>query len=201
MPRTRRLALVLALALAGVGAACGGGEDPAAKQAEYADAVAASLQGAFAAEGLDVDEASARCAGERAVEILGVSAFEDAGVTPDEIRSQADLDPIQAAGPTPEQAGELADGLFECVPVGEQIANFLRTAAEAEGVEIAEESWACIAENAQSSELLRDLFAEQVMVGGTPSLDTADPQVVQDVVGDCLTLEELLKLAQATGLG
>jgi hypothetical protein len=201
MDRPHLLAALLAVAFAAGSAACGGGGDEGAKEAEYASALAVSLQGAFSAEGLAVDEASAQCAGERAVEILGVAAFEEAGVTPEQISGQTDLDPIRAAGPTPEQADELADALFQCVDVGEQIVSFLRAGAEAQGIEIADEKWSCIAENAQQSAVLRDVFAEQVMAGGTPSIDTTDQQVVQDVVGDCLTLEELLKLAQATGLG
>ena len=100
----------------------------------------ASLQQSLAAEGLEVDESSAQCAGEAAVDIIGIEAFEAAGVTPEEIQAQADLDPIAATEPTAEQGAELADALFDCVDVGALVAGFLQDSAEAEGIDIAARS-------------------------------------------------------------
>lgn len=200
MTRRGFAALVPALALSIAVSACGGGdEDTVAREAEYAAAIATSLQAALGAEGIEVEDAPARCVGEQAVRILGVGAFEKAGVAPEEIRAAMTLDPISAALPTPEQAAKLAEGFFTCVDVGKTIVEFLRSELGSGGAQLPKETWSCIAESAQASPLLRELLAEQILAGGRPSLDISDAELAQEIFGDCLTLEELLELGRLAG--
>jgi hypothetical protein len=194
--------IALAVALAVGIAACGGGGDRAAKEAAYASALATSLKGAFAAEGLAVDDASAQCAGKQAVDVLGVDAFEKAGMTPESIRSQTTLDPIAATAPTRDQATRLAAAFYGCVDVGSLVADFLRSAAERKGVTLPADTWACVRANATKSPTLRRALADALINGGRPGLGAADSQVMaSEILGGCLTPAQMFQLAGALAGG
>ena len=49
------------------------------------------------------------------------------------------------------------------------------------------------------SEVMRASFAESLTSGGASEVDTSDPAVITELLGDCLSLEELLQIGQATG--
>lgn len=198
--RRALVAALLAACVALTAAACGGSSG-GGQEAEYAAALSASFQASLAGENLKVDQASADCVGEEVVSVMGVSAFEDAGLTPDAIRQSTDLQLGTKVTPTDEQASQIANGFFDCVDVGTLVVGYIKQSSGAVADEISAEKWDCIAGNVQNSQLLRDSFVQQLLGTATGSLDTSDPAVIKEIIGDCLTLDDLLKLGQAVQSG
>lgn len=137
---------VLALLLT----ACGGGQEQA-----YADAIAVSAQQDDAEFSPTDDEA--RCIGDAYVDVLGVGRFEEAGVTPEDIRSGTD--PLQNSGELgvgEAEAGDLFDGVNECTDVRELILQGL-----SQDSPLPPEAQACLAD-AIDDDLVRRLFVARV---------------------------------------
>ena len=188
-------AVLAALALAGCG---GGGNDGASVREEYASALAASFQRSVGAD-VEVTGEDARCVGDRVVDIVGVERFQSAGVTPQEIRAGDSLEDV-LPDPTPEQAAEFVDAMFACLDMAGLIAAQLQTDAEAAGVEIENAEDKCVGDNFARNERVRTALAESLLTGDEPDLESLDSgtDLIVDVLGDCLSLEDLLKIGRAT---
>lgn len=157
MPRTRFvLIVVLALLLS----ACGGGQEQ-----EYVDAIAASVRQGNST--FQVSQEQAQCIGNAFVDTLGVSAFQEVGLTPEEIRSGAD--PLQDANQLAidrATAGQLYDALNECVDLSKLVLQGIQQA------NLPPEARKCIANNL-SEDLIRQVFAVRLSGGtvrGNPQL-------------------------------
>lgn len=197
LKRLLLLAVVGALAVAAAG--CGGGDDEGSSSAEgkaYSDAIVA----AFAEDGESnpIPEEEARCAADRIVEILGVERLSDAGVTPEEI---ADSESVRDVVPdlSEEEASEIADTIFDCIDVGAVFAQGMAEAAAADGITLAGDKIECLGRNFAENQQLREAFVQSILGGPDPNFE--DPNLIGAILGDCLTVEELLEIGLQVSTG
>ncbi len=149
-----RMSVGAVAVLAVVLTACGGGQERA-----YADAIAASAQQGDTPFSPTADEA--QCIGDAYVEVLGVARFEEAGVTPEDIRNETD--PVQnprELGIGEAEAGELFDQVNECTDVRELVLQGLSRDSQ-----LSPEARTCLSD-AIDDDLLRRLFVARVTRGG-----------------------------------
>ena len=197
--RARISVALLVTAAILVAAACGGGSDSGGSDDEqaYASAFAASLQGAMSDNNVTVSGGEAECVGDRIVEIVGVEKLAESGLTPEEIR--ADTADLQSSlgDPTPEQASQLSDAIFDCLNVAEIfVAGFEQSAQDA-GFVLTDEKVECLGKNFEQNQEMRELIAQSIITGKEPSFDGANANLLIDILGTCLSVEDLLKIGQA----
>jgi hypothetical protein len=189
--------LLLTGALALVAAGCGGGSDSASDSAEgepYSDAIVAAFQQSESEDPSPITDEDARCAADRIVGILGAERLSNAGITPDDIASS---DNVKAAVPdlTSDEAAEITDAIYECIDFGELFAAGFAASAATDGVTLPEDKVECLGENFKNSERLREAFANSILTGEDPDFQN-DTSLITEILGDCLTIEELLELGQ-----
>lgn len=195
----RRLTPFFAIAVALVAivaAGCGGGDGgggSSSQESEYADAIAASFLSSSAADSAQASDEDAACVGDEFVSIIGVDQLEAADATPESIQAAVSLDDV-VPDVSEEQADQLVDAIFECVDVGELFAAGL--ASSTGGVTLADDKIECLAKNFQESEELRALFAQSILTGAEPDFN-ASPDALTAILGDCLTVEDLVEIGQA----
>jgi hypothetical protein len=173
---------------------CGGGGGSEDTEAAYAAAIGESMR-ASAGDEFPVSESEARCVGDGFVNIVGVETFEDAGISPDDIRQDPDRDLDELiADPTPEQADDLVDVIFECVDIGAVFAAGFEASAAEDDVQIPQDKVECIAQNFERNERLRDLFATSILEGSDPDFDEGGAELLGEILGDCLSVADLLDI-------
>ena len=192
------LALIAAAAVLAV-TACGGSDSSGSTDDEqaYASAFAASLQSAMSDNNVTVSGEDAQCVGNRIVGIVGVEKLADSGLTPEEIRNDtADLQ-SSIGDPTPEQASQLSDAIFDCLNVAEIfVAGFEQSAQDA-GFVLTDEKVQCLGKNFEQNEQMRELIAQSIITGKEPNFEGANANLLVDILGTCLSVEDLLKIGQA----
>jgi hypothetical protein len=120
MHRWVTFSAMAALLMTACGGGGGDGDSSTAKGQEYVEAIVA--------DGTDedppLDEDEVRCAAERWVDLLGIEAFEKAGVTPEDIRASSDenMDFMALVGLTEDQADKAADVMIDCLDLGAVLA-------------------------------------------------------------------------------
>jgi hypothetical protein len=177
---TRVVLVVAALALA-LGA-CGddddgGGGDGGEVSEDAQPYVDAFVESAAEAEDdeLQMSPEQAECFGGRFVEIVGVDRLEEAGVTPEDVGDDSDMD-FSTLDLTEDEGGEIYDAFGDCdIDIR---AEFLRSLGADD--DIAEEDRECIAE-AFDDDLLRRIMVT-TFVEGEDALDT-DEELQGEVLG------------------
>jgi hypothetical protein len=180
-----------ALLAAGCGGGGDGGDAASSEGQEYVDAIVASFNESSETGSTPISEDDARCAGEGFVETLGVDRLEEAGITPEQLR---DADNLTAVVPdvTTEEADALVDVIYDCIDIsGVFVAGF----AESAGATLPDDTVECLAGNFENSERLREAFANSILTGEDPDFES-DTSLITEILGDCMTIEELLELGQ-----
>lgn len=154
--------LVGAMALA----ACGGGDDGGASN-EYSDALAESFRSDV--ENPFTDDQIDCLAVQFVADLGGPSRFEDAGVTPDEVRGSSDITELDLELSEAE-GRKLADSLGEC---DISIVELLLTEA---GPDVDEATATCVQENIDE-DALKDYFAVTFVSddAGEPPAELLEP--------------------------
>jgi hypothetical protein len=188
----RRLLVTAGVVALAVAAGCGGGSSGG--EEAYAAAIADSMRASMADE-LPVSEGDAQCVGEGVVNVVGVEPFEEAGLTPEDIRQdpERDLDEL-ITDPTPEQAEGLVDVIFECVDMGALFAAGFQASAAEDDVQVPQEKVECIGENFERNDRLRDLFARSIFEGSDPDFDEGGAELLGEILGNCLSVSDLLDI-------
>jgi hypothetical protein len=178
-------------------AGCGGGSS--GDEEAYAAALAGSVRDSMG-EDLPVSEGEAQCVGEGVVNVLGVEPFQEAGITPEDIRENPDRDLDELiTDPTPEQAEGFVDVIFECVDMGALFAAGFQASAAEDDVRIPQEKVECIGENFERNDRLRELFAASLLEGTDPDFDEGGAELLGEILGDCLSVADLLEIGMQVG--
>ena len=85
----------------------------------------------MAENNVTVSGGEAQCVGDQIVEIVEAQTLADAGVTPEEIREDTANLSEAIGDPTPEQADQLSDAIFDCLNVAEIFVAGFEQSAEA----------------------------------------------------------------------
>jgi hypothetical protein len=179
----RTAGAVLVLALAAGAAACGGddggGAGLSAADQEYVDAlVASAVNDEDRPEDLSRDDVE--CVGRVIVDHYDAQAFEDAGLSVDDVREPgASLDALPA--PSPREATEMGEAIQEC-EVGDVFAALF---AEEFGAASSEK---CLAD-ALDTDPRAAAFLGVAMIDSDPSRDQA--RALVGVMADCIDLGEM----------
>lgn len=152
-------------------AACGDdGGGSSAESNEYSDAVAASFQSEGDAPFTD-DEVDC-LSRELVAAVGGPSAFEEAGISPEDVESSNDLSEF-GLDISDEQAAEVADSFSKCdVNLTDAFLSDL-------GDEVPDEVKSCV-EDSLDEDAFADLFA-QTLVSGDPGEDLP-PELLEDLM-------------------
>jgi hypothetical protein len=166
---TMRRWMLLPVATALLAVWCSGGGNEADSQTEkgqeYVDAI---MTGSEDALGLDEDQV--RCAAEGWVDLYGVEGFEDAGVSPDDIRAVADDEGFPSLlDSTAEQADGFVDVLVECVDFGDVITDSL--AEEPDAPELSRDQLDCIGSRLEESGEFRETLKAEFLGGDASDVD------------------------------
>lgn len=114
-------------------------------------------------------EDQARCVAEGAVDIVGVQALKDAGVTPDMVASGSELLPDFT--PTEAQANAMLDMMFGCVDFGELMVS------EMAGVQLPADQVQCIGDALETNETFRAFMVTTMISSTSVTVDTTDIQM------------------------
>lgn len=205
MTRKALAAIALAGAFAFVAASCGGGDEGgnggsgSSEGQVYEEAIVAAFREADDGEESPIPEEDARCAADRFVGILGVDRLVSAGITPEEIRNSQSLSEV-VPDLTTEEANQLTEAIYECIDFSAVFAAGFASSAAADGVTLPEDKLACLGENFEKSDRLREAFATSILTGVDPDFET-DTDLILEILGDCLTIEELIEIGQQTADG
>jgi hypothetical protein len=205
MTRKALAAVVLAGAFAFVAASCGGGDEGgnggsgSSEGQVYEEAVVAAFREADDGEESPIPEEDARCAADRFVGILGADRLVSAGITPEEIRNSDSLSEV-VPDLTTADADRLSQAIQDCIDFGTAFAAGLADSAAADGVTLHEDKLECLGENFEASERLREAFAMSILTGVEPDFG-ADTDPIIEILGDCLTIKELIEIGQQTADG
>ena len=191
------IGLLVVLALLALAACGGGGGETSDDEQAYASAFATSLQDAMAENNVTVSGGEAQCVGDQIVEIVDAQTLADAGVTPEEIREDTANLSEAIGDPTPEQADQLGDAIFDCLNVAEIFVAGFEQSAEAGGFSLSEDKVQCLGENFEQNETMRDLIAQSIITGTEPSFEGANSDLLLEILGNCLSVEDLLKIGEA----
>jgi hypothetical protein len=112
-------------------------------------------------------EADARCVAEGAVDIVGVQALKDAGVTPDMVASGSELLPDFT--PTEAQANAMIDMMFGCVDFGQMMVGQM-------GVQLPADQVQCIGDALETNETFRTFMVTTMISSTSTTVDTTDIQ-------------------------
>jgi|LauGreDrversion4_2_1035121.scaffolds.fasta_scaffold495730_2 hypothetical protein len=165
-------------------AACGGGSDSSgsdiAKQ-EYIDAITAGLENDGSEDTQSFTTAESTCIAEEVVNVIGVDAFVEEQITPEDLAENTD---VQMPPVTDAQHEALRKMLFEgdCVNISEKIAESFTGSL---GAGATEEDIKCLADTIIEGEAMQNY-----MVDGLLGIDTSAAQaelsgVVMSAATDC----------------
>jgi hypothetical protein len=180
---TMRRWMLLSAATALLAAGCSGGardeaDSQTEKGREYVDAIMTGSED----EELNLDENQVRCAAEGWVDLYGIEGFEDAGVSPEDIRAVADDEGFPSLlDSTDEQADGFVDVLVECVDFGEVIADSL--AEEPDAPELSRDQLDCIGSRLEESGEFREAMKAEFLGGEASDVDMT--AVAAEAFDDC----------------
>jgi hypothetical protein len=193
--------MVLAVLLA----ACGGSDDgdetgqesassgddsgSSADADEYIGPLAASIPEGD--EGLPVNEEQATCMATALVNVVGVDALKDAGVSPAEFVETDDFASLGVELP-PDATAQLGADLGQCDITEELEGLLISPFADEFGAELPPEGAACLAEN-MDDQAVADGFAEALLEG----TDTSFQATLGSAIGACPTVASTVFISQA----
>ena len=125
-----------------------------------------------------MSDLEARCIAEGTVDIIGVQALKDSGVTPEMVAEGGELLPDYV--PTEAQASALLDTMFGCVDFGE-----LMVAGMGVGVLPAEQV-ACIGDGLETDETFRSFLISSMISSASETETTDDPMALQSALIDIM---------------
>jgi hypothetical protein len=162
--------VLLSAATALLVAGCGGGGDGTDSQTEQGQEYVDAIMVGSDDEDLGLDENQVRCAAEGWVDLYGIETFEDAGVSPDDIRAVADDEGFPSLMDfTDEQADGFVDVLVECVDFGDVFAASL--AEDPDAPELSDEQIDCIGSRMEETEDFREAVKAGFLGGDAPDVD------------------------------
>lgn len=201
-PRSNRgllIAIVVAVALVAGGviyrvtkngddSSAGSGESQTPAGQEYVDAM---VEGATAdnVSGFSADEL--RCMAESVVDEVGVAALQGAGITPDVVRTQGDINTSGVV--TQAQAEAIADTVADCIDFSRAVSD----AMAGSDVKFTQEQANCIGDKIGASDFIRESFVQNFMGSTTPPSQQAADALGTEVVG-CIDFGQLIADALAT---
>ena len=171
-----------AIAITSLLAACGGSsDDSSVSEKEYVDALVSGLERDSNDGGTGFTSEENVCIAEGIVRIIGTKAFEDAGLTPDELAAndQATLPDVSDA-----KHEELRKLLFDgdCVDMVEAIASSFSGASS--GVAGAEQI-TCLAEAVVGNEEMQSYIVDGLLGRDTTKVEADVSTIVQSAAADC----------------
>jgi hypothetical protein len=162
--------VLLSAATALLVAGCGGGGDGTDSQTEQGQEYVDAIMVGSDDEDLGLDENQVRCAAEGWVDLYGIETFEDAGVSPDDIRAVADDEGFPSLlDSTAEQADGFVDVLVECVDFGDVITDSL--AEEPDAPELSRDQLDCIGSRLEESGEFRETLKAEFLGGDASDVD------------------------------
>ncbi len=186
--------LIAVIGLSLIVAACGGSN---AEADELAEAIGEKIWEESQGDEdvpFEFERADADCMGHAFVDAIGYDTLTEAGVTAEAVRSGAVTDPFQDTDIPDESAGDVYDGISDCIDLAGALAEAM---APEMGVSL--ESAECFIEGLIELEAFRTSMVA-AMLGDDDSpdpFDNPDPTfvgVVFDLMNDCLTDEELARV-------
>jgi hypothetical protein len=209
-PRPFGLVTVLALAVV-LAAACSGGDDAGAgpgqasddEQAQdaqaYIDAAAVSLTSDAT---LGLDRATATCVSTALVDVIGVDALDESGVTPENFVSE---DSVTVPTGLPEDSTtRLSEAIAECDVERGLAAMFAATGMTEFGIELPDDAIACLGESIDP-QALDDALAAFLLPSGDSSaagdatLEGTFASLFVDAAAACPSVLTAMFLAEAPG--
>ena len=158
------------------------GESQTAAGKEYVDAM---VEGGVAAGTGGFSAAELRCLGESVVDEIGVEALQAAGITPEGVRAEGDLD--VSAFVTQAQADQIATDITVCIDFAALIG------AEMAGSEVqfTPEQMNCMGGAIEASDLVHEMFVQAITgVATQPSQQAADTLATSVI--DCIDFGQLV---------
>lgn len=174
----------------GDGEGGGGGEPVDAGADQYVEAMATSMSGE---QGATFDQEQATCMATAIVDLVGVEALNEAGVTPDDLANAESLAALDVE--PPDGAAEDLGAAFDDCGIGEPLASTMVAGATAEaGDQLSEEVATCIEDN-MDARRLTDALARSFLDATDDDFQTA----MGDAFAACPGALKALILAQAPG--
>ena len=174
---------VLGMAVAGL-AACGG--DDGGTSAKPLDAEGSAFATALAStlsedSGLPFDQDQAMCIANGVVNVIGVDAFVEAGMSAEDVSSSGSLDfPELTDAQTKDLAAIFLDG--DCVDMGQLMSDLLLQ--QSSGSLTAEQAQ-CLGDGMAKSEPFADALAAGIAGDDTSDPGSAMTSVLVDLIGTC----------------